>query len=268
MYNFLVKMNILFIYYKNNNLFLLKKIDIRHFFVFNRSVSSGETMQKNTDMKEKTGSSSRASSKQKEINEIEVTTEITVITTLENNDTKTPKATKRSTSKKSITETHQDNFDKKHSITNQFREETASEHRPPKGSLSELVFLNKLEILENKLLSGNINPNERDEVGVTCSWTPLYWAVKLMKYEAVKILIENGANINIVVNDCEECCGTVLDLATLRGDDSMEILLREFGEKEDVEFGQSFKAIRTKLRGKAPAFNFRYYGKKKMEEAA
>ena len=38
-------------------------------------------------------------------------------------------------------------------------------------------------------------------------------------------------------------------------------LQREFAEKEDLSFSQSFKAIRTKLRGKSPAFNFRYYGK-------
>lgn len=159
------------------------------------------------------------------------------------------------------------NIDYKHQSINQFREEILSEHRPPKGSLSELVFFNQIENLQIKL-SLDFEPNTRDGVGATCSWTPLYWAVKFMKYDAVRILLENGSNINIVVNDCEECCGTVLDLATLRGDEKMELLLREFAEKDDVEFGQSFKAIRTKLRGKAPAFNFRYYGKKKLEEVA
>jgi len=84
----------------------------------------------------------------------------------------------------------------------------------------------------------------------------------------MKVLLEAGANINLVVNDCDECCGTVLDLATIRGDDEIEDILREYAEKEDINFGQSFKAIRTKLRGKAPAFNFRYYGKAKKDEAA
>ena len=172
--------------------------------------------------------------------------------------------TKRSKSKKSSKST--DNYDQNHNVTQQFREEIISQHRPPQGSLSELVFFNQIELLQEQLI--NAEPNERDGVGSTSSWTPLYWAVKFMKYDAARILLEHGSNINTVVNDCEECCGTVLDLATLRGDDEMENLLRAFAEKDDVEFGQSFKAIRTKLRGKAPAFNFRYYGKKKVEETA
>ena len=44
-------------------------------------------------------------------------------------------------------------------------------------------------------------------------------------------------------------------------------MIREFAEKDDINLGQSFKAIRTKLRGKAPAFNFRYYTKKGQEQA-
>lgn len=220
---------------------------------------SGETMHKNTEQV-----SPKPTSKKK----LKMESEISSNTVLEVNATETTTISQRPKSTKKAKDTHQENFDQKHSVTNQFREETLSEHRPPKGSLSELVFFNNLEILETALSEEDIDPNMRDGIGATCSWTPLYWAVKLMKYDAVKLLLESGSNINIVVNDCEECCGTVLDLATLRGDEDMETLLREFGEKEDVEFGQSFKAIRTKLRGKAPAFNFRYYGKKKLEEAA
>lgn len=159
-------------------------------------------------------------------------------------------------------------FDQKHNVTNNFREDTISECRPPQGSLSELVFLNKIKEIKLALSQEDFLSNNRDGVGSSCSWTPLYWAVKLRKYDIVELLLENGANINIVVNDCEECCGTVLDLATLRGDDEIEVLLRAYAEKEEVEFGQSFKPVRTKLRGKAPAFNFRYYSKKKVEEAA
>ena len=153
-------------------------------------------------------------------------------------------------------------YDKKHNVSNQIRLETLLTHRPPKNTLSELIFQNKTSELESKLKK-NTNPNQRDEKGSTFSWTPLYWGVKMGHIECVKILLNYGADINIVVNDCDECCGTVLDLATLRSDLEMEIILREFAEKEDVNLGQSFKAIRTKLRGKAPAFNFRYYGKKK-----
>lgn len=159
-------------------------------------------------------------------------------------------------------------LDQKHNVINSFREETISDCRPPQGSLSELVFLNKIKEIKLALSQEDFLSNNRDGSGTSCSWTPLYWAVKLRKYDIVELLLENGANINIVVNDCEECCGTVLDLATLRGDDEIEVLLRAYAEKEEVEFGQSFKPVRTKLRGKAPAFNFRYYSKKKIEEAA
>lgn len=164
---------------------------------------------------------------------------------------------------KSTIQTQSDNYDIAYGITKKIREEVIISHRPPKNSLSELVFNGKIEELKKKLKQQNINPNLRDECGSTCSWTPLYWSVKLGKIDIARILLNHGANINLVVNDFEECCGTVLDLATLRGDDEMECLLREFAEKDDINFGQSFKAIRTKLRGKAPAFNFRYYGKKK-----
>lgn len=153
-------------------------------------------------------------------------------------------------------------YDRKHRVSNQIRLETILTYTPPKNSLSELIFLNKPSELEKKLKS-NVDLNQRDEEGKTFSWTPLYWGVKMGHVECVKILLNHGADINIVVNDSEECCGTVLDLATLRNDEEMEVILREYAEKEDVSLGQSFKAIRTKLRGKAPAFNFRYYGKKK-----
>lgn len=139
------------------------------------------------------------------------------------------------------------------------------EYTPPKNSLSELIFQNKKESLVRKLK--NTNPNIRDSQGQTSSWTPLYWSVKLNRLDCVKILLDHGADINMIVNDLGECYGTVLDLATLRGDEIMENLLREYAKKEDINFGQSFRAIRTKLRGKAPAFNFRYYGKNKREAA-
>ena len=154
-----------------------------------------------------------------------------------------------------------ESYDKNHNVSNKIREETIS-HRPPKNTLSELIYLNKLLELEKRLKT-KTDPNSRDEQGSTFSWTPLYWGVKMGRFDCVKLLLNYGADINIVVNDHEECCGTVLDLATLRSDMEMEIILREFAEKEDVNLGQAFKAIRTKLRGKAPAFNFRYYGKKK-----
>lgn len=139
------------------------------------------------------------------------------------------------------------------------------EYRPPKDSLSELILNNEIHILEKYLKEDGVNPNIRDTTGMTSTWTPLYWSVKLNRIECVEILLIHGADINMVVNDFEECCGTVLDLATLRGDSLMEELLREHAVKEDYNLGQSFKAIRTKLRGKNHNFNFKYYGNKKTE---
>lgn len=161
-------------------------------------------------------------------------------------------------------------YDYKHQVTNFIREEIIIQHRPPKGSISELIFLNSIEELHQLLISSDldIDINATDSIGSTYSWTPLYWAVKLKRLECVQLLLDCGVDINTVINDCEECCGTVLDLATLRDDQEMEDLLRAYAEKEDVNLGQSFKAIRTKLRGKAPAFNFRYYGKPKKDSEA
>ncbi len=135
---------------------------------------------------------------------------------------------------------------------------------PPKNSLAELVYHEKIDELKTKIKKGKgkVDLDARDNIGATASWTPLYWGVKFQKVDCVRLLLDSGANINTVVNDLEECCGTVLDLAILRGDSEMETLLREFAEKEEVNLNVTFKAIRTKLRGKAPAFNFNSYGKK------
>lgn len=155
---------------------------------------------------------------------------------------------------------------KKREVTQIFREETQMNYRPPINSLSEIIFNNNIQALE-KFLDKNVEQiNDRDNTGATCSWTPLYWSVKLKRIECMRLLLDAGANLNLVVNDCDECCGTVLDLATIRNDEMIENILREYAEKDDVNLGQSFKAIRTKLRGKAPAFNFRYYGKTKKDE--
>lgn len=134
--------------------------------------------------------------------------------------------------------------------------------KPQKNSLAELVFKNKSEELSQKLQDNIEDLDIRDDMGETISWTPLYWAVKFRHIECVKILLEYGASINTVVTDLDECCGTVLDLAMLRGDEEIEAILREFIEKGSLSTTNSpYKAIRTKLRGKAPAFNFAYYGK-------
>lgn len=154
--------------------------------------------------------------------------------------------------------------------TNSSLEYQVSNYVPPENSLSKFIYENNIEQLVS-VIENNFNEdfiNERDNVGITSSWTPLYWSVKLRRIECMKILLEAGANINLVINDCEECCGTVLDLATIRDDNSIEDILREYAEKEDITFSQSFKAIRTKIRGKAPAFNFKYYGKPKKEDNA
>ncbi len=130
---------------------------------------------------------------------------------------------------------------------------------PPKNSISELVFKNKISLLKKKLQAGNIDLDSRDNVGSTASWTPLYWSVKYNKTECVRLLLEHGASLNIVVNDLDECCGTVLDLALLRNDTEMEAILREFSNNDDSNLNVTFKAIRTKLRGKSPSFNFNSY---------
>ena len=158
------------------------------------------------------------------------------------------------------------NVKKKDNPVKNFRDELKFNYSPPKNSLSDMVFNNDFQSLEKLLLKDMADINERDNSGVTCSWTPLYWSVKLKHVECMKVLLKAGANINLVINDYDECCGTVLDLATIRSDSLTEEILREYAEKDDINFGQSFKAIRTKLRGKAPAFNFRYYSKTKIDD--
>lgn len=155
-----------------------------------------------------------------------------------------------------------------HKIQNQIRTETLLACKPNKNSLSYLIYTGNHKKLHEKISQTDIDVDARDDNGLSCSWTPLYWSVKLKRYECAEVLLQHGANINIVINDFDECCGTALDLAILRNDEKMENLLREYAEKDDINLGQAFKAIRTKLRGKAPAFNFKYYGKKSQENIA
>lgn len=142
-------------------------------------------------------------------------------------------------------------------------------YTPPTKSISHFIFHNDLENLvkhiENQMGNETFDLNQRDETGETASWTALYWSVKLNKIDFVKFLLEQGADVNIVINDYNECCGTALDLAMLRGYDLMEKILKEHMEKDSSTAQKGFKNIRTKPRGKAPAFNFKYYGKKKRE---
>lgn len=139
------------------------------------------------------------------------------------------------------------------------------EKLPPKNSISELIFKNKVSLLKKKIDSENIDLDSRDNVGPTASWTPLYWSVKYRKIECIRLLLEHGANLNIVVNDLDECCGTVLDLAILRGDCEIESILREFANNDETNINITFKAIRTKLRGKSPSFNFNSYAGKNIK---
>ncbi len=149
------------------------------------------------------------------------------------------------------------NQDLIYGFINNFREQIT--HTPPINTLSHYVFHKSVEELKKILVSAKYDINSRDAIGISSSWTPLYWAVKMRDGVKTKILLEYGASINVVINDLEECCGTPLDLATLRNDEDIEKILRDHIEKEDLSTGQSFKAIRTKLRGKAPSFNFRQY---------
>lgn len=131
-------------------------------------------------------------------------------------------------------------------------------------NIAKLIKENKILDLEKMLKSNTINPNQRDEDGATCSWTPLYWSVKLNKIDCVELLLNNGADVNLVVNDPFECYGTALDLATLLGHEEIEAAIRKFMNR-DGDLKSAFKAVRTKLRGNAPAFNFKSAKRQRAE---
>lgn len=124
-------------------------------------------------------------------------------------------------------------------------------------NIVNLIKNNDLCALESFLKTNKFNPNQRDNAGDSCSWTPLYWSVKLNKLEIVQLLIANGADINMVINDPFECYGTALDLATLLGHEEIENLMRKH-IINDNEGKSAYKAIRTKLRSSnTHAFNFK-----------
>lgn len=148
------------------------------------------------------------------------------------------------------------NYEIGHGYIKCFRSNTLIRREPEVNSLSYFIVHNNLEKL-TELLENGVDPNERDLAGVTCSWTPLYWSSKLRNIDAIRILLEYGADMNLVVHDDDEICGTVLDLASLRLDSELEELLRESAKENGTSLSNSFKAIRFKCRGKAPSFDFR-----------
>lgn len=124
-------------------------------------------------------------------------------------------------------------------------------------NIINLIKNNDINSLENFLKNNNVNLNHRDETENSCSWTPLYWSVKLNQVEIVDLLISHGADINLVVNDPFECYGTALDLATLLGHEEIENVMRKYMIQEN-EGKSAYKAIRTKLRSSnTHAFNFK-----------
>lgn len=125
-------------------------------------------------------------------------------------------------------------------------------------NFKNLLENNNLEKMKELIKSKKIDLNKRDQVGDTCSWTPLYWCVKYRNLEAVELLLEEGADATMVVNDPLECYGTPLDLATILGYDDIEEIIRKHLNKDIDNKTFSFKALRTKLRSsKTPSFNFK-----------
>ena len=139
-------------------------------------------------------------------------------------------------------------------------ESITSRFNPSRNSIAHLIIKNDLKNLKKKVTKQNVN--QREDKNLVSSFTPLYWAVKYKRLEAAEILLNSGANVNLVINDLEECCGTALDLACLRDDQAMEELLRKYTDKEKIDQNTSYRAIRSKLRGKStPGFSFRYVAK-------
>lgn len=142
------------------------------------------------------------------------------------------------------------------------------QNMPEVGSIGKMIFDNNKEaIMQLVKQSNNILDliNSRDNTEDSYSWTPLYWGVKLQRKEIISILLQHGADINQVVNDTTECCGTALDLATLRGDLEIIELLESFAESKDISTSLQYQNMRTKPKGREKrVFNYDYYSKKNL----
>lgn len=132
-------------------------------------------------------------------------------------------------------------------------------------SVCDLIKENKINDLKELIKNKQIDPNQRDLEGKSCSFTPLYWSVKLGSLDAVELLLSSGADPTMVVNDPLECYGTPLDLATILGYDEIEDLIRRHLNKDIESYTFSFKAIRTKLRSKN-TLSFNFKSKKTIEK--
>lgn len=178
---------------------------------------------------------------------------------LKNIEVKTNKVSK--VSKVSNTRKTKDDFyDEDNQVTNFIRDEVILSNTPPKNSLSFLIFENNIKELQKHIQSNIEGLNNTDNIGNTFSWTPLYWAVKLRRVECVKLLLSAGVNVNVVVHDLDECCGTVMDLASIRNDIEIEKLLRSHVEKEEVNTIHTYTSLKTRPRGKAQPPSYIFYG--------
>lgn len=153
-----------------------------------------------------------------------------------------------------------DFYDEKNQVTNFIRQEVLLSNTPPKNTLSFLIFENNIKELKKQIQSKVEELNTTDNEGHTFSWTPLYWAVKLRRIECVKLLLSAGVNVNVVVHDLDECCGTVMDLASIRNDLEIEQLLRNHVEKEEVNTINTYTSLKTRPRGKAQPPSYIFYG--------
>lgn len=165
---------------------------------------------------------------------------------------------KKSTSKNK--KNSEDFYDEQNQVTNFIREEVILSSTPPKNSLSFFIFENNIKELQKHIEANVESVNNTDSVGHTFSWTPLYWAVKLRRVECVKLLLSVGVNVNVVVHDLDECCGTVMDLASIRNDTEIEKLLRSHVDKEEVNTIHTYTSLKTRPRGKAQPPSYIFYG--------
>lgn len=142
-------------------------------------------------------------------------------------------------------------------------------YTPPIDSISALIYKGDVVGLQEKLALDKSLSNSLDNKGPTSSWSPLYWAIKLEKIDCAKILLDNDADVDVVVYDDAECLGSVLDLAVIRKekarsrevrkfyDDLLQILRMKSNVGTDIPADGVYHSMRQRNPGaQPPSINF------------
>ena len=125
-------------------------------------------------------------------------------------------------------------------VLNFYKENAENKGVPYIVYLSELINVNKIAAnYSAKLLDTLNNMGQQNLLGINSQWSPLMLSVSQRKIEIVKILLENGADVNF----SDSNGFTPLMLSAILNDVKIMQVLIQYGANVNARSKNSFSAI-------------------------